>query len=335
MNNSNSYDKPFKTIDEQIEILKSRNIIIEDLPFARSVLNGLSYYTIINGYKNSFLSIKGTDMFSPGTRLEELYTLHILDTSLSNIIFKNILYVERYLKTRLSYLISLNYGVYTDFDDMTNLNTQDYLCKKYYGRSNGHRENILYALKESITSNRKNIIVEHYLDTKNHMPPWIMITNIPFGLAIEWYSILVDTDKSNICEQFIMSQRLTIDDKKEFFKKSLSLLKEYRNNIAHGNRTFNTLTRSVLPKKQVIELSKGMISQSEYNSKIGQNDLFAAIMSIVILIDDRYLLKNFYNDLTYTLLPYKNILFSGKTILKTFSLPENVFQRMEQYLERK
>ena len=219
MNNSMIYDKPFKTIEEQIEILKSRNILISDIPFATSVLRGLSYYTIVNGYKNSFLSIAGTDSFAVNTKFEELYTLHLIDTSLNSIIFKNILYVERYLKTRISYLVSEKYGVYTDYNDMSNSNASDYLYRKYYSRSNGRREGILRALKESITSKRKNLIVEHYLDTKNHVPPWILVTNIPFGLIIEWYGILVDEDKTNICEQFIKSNTLSIPDKKEFFKR--------------------------------------------------------------------------------------------------------------------
>ncbi len=48
------YDKPFKTYDEQIKILLSRNINIPDYDFARMVLSSLSYYTIINGYKDTF-----------------------------------------------------------------------------------------------------------------------------------------------------------------------------------------------------------------------------------------------------------------------------------------
>lgn len=326
------YDKPFKTIEEQIAILQSRNITILDFQFAKATLKSLSYYTVVNGYKNSFLSISGTDSFKEGTKFEELYTLHLLDTSLSSLIFKNILYIERYLKTRISYLISDKYGVYTDFDDILNSNRNDYLCRDYYSRSNGRRENILLKIKQSIVSNRRNTIVDHYLDTKNHMPPWITVTNIPFGLAIEWYIILVDDDKSNICEQFILSQTLAMDSKKEFLKKALSLLKEYRNNTAHGNRTFNAYTKSVLPQKQLIELSNGMLSKSEYNLKTGQNDLFAVIMAIIILIDDKYILKNLYNDLVYTFAPYENAFVSGKTILETFNLPNDLFERLEKYL---
>lgn len=51
MDKIQQYDKPFKTYDEQISILESRNVIIDDYDFARRVLSGLSYYTIVNGYK--------------------------------------------------------------------------------------------------------------------------------------------------------------------------------------------------------------------------------------------------------------------------------------------
>ena len=42
-----------------------------------------------------------------------------------------------------------------------------------------------------------------------------------------------------ICNQFISTPDITIEEKKEFFKKSLDILRKYRNNIAHGNKIFN------------------------------------------------------------------------------------------------
>lgn len=326
------FDKPFKTLDEQIEILKSRNITINNVTFAKSVLNSLSYYTIINGYKNSFISIPGTDSFLEGTHFEDLYTLHIIDNGLSSIIFKNILYVERYLKTRISYLISEKYGVYTDFHDMSNSNSDDYLCRDNYSRSNGKRTSILRSIKESINSPRKNHIMEHYLDTKNHIPPWITVTNIPFGLTIEWYNILQSDDKTKICEQFISSPNISLESKKEFIKKAFLLLKEFRNNIAHGNRTFNAHTSSVLPVSQLLTLSKGIIKRSEYNSRLGQNDLFATILSILILIDDPYILTNFYADIAHILLPYKSASIAKKSVLNNFHLPDDLLDRINTFL---
>ena len=101
-----TYDKPFKTYEELIAIMEERHIEIPDKEFAIQALTNYSYYGIINGYKDTFLQISGTDNFIPGTNFNELYTLHILDTSLNNIIFKYIIFLERALKSRLSYLVA-------------------------------------------------------------------------------------------------------------------------------------------------------------------------------------------------------------------------------------
>ena len=98
-----AFDKPFKTYDQQIEILRSRNIIINDIDFAKKALCNCSYYALINGYKNTFLSVKGSDKFIEGTKFEHLYTLYFLDTSLNQILFKYILHIERSLKSKISY----------------------------------------------------------------------------------------------------------------------------------------------------------------------------------------------------------------------------------------
>ena len=49
--------KPFKTYDEQIDILKSRNLEIKDRNKARDLLSQINYYYLINGYKDPFLMI--------------------------------------------------------------------------------------------------------------------------------------------------------------------------------------------------------------------------------------------------------------------------------------
>lgn len=178
------FDKPFKTYDEQIEILRSRNVIINNPAFAKQVLSSLSYYKIINGYKNTFLSVTGTDNFAEGTKFEELYTLHIIDTNLNSVILKYILFLEQYLKTRLSYLVSEKYGVYTDPQDLTNTNPNDYLFRDHYRNVQG-RNNILKSIKNTLTSTRINASVAHYANDKNHIPAWILVTNIPFGLTLK------------------------------------------------------------------------------------------------------------------------------------------------------
>lgn len=76
-----TYDKPFKTYDEMIKILESRNIIISDKEFTKQALSNFSYYSIINGYKNTFLTKPGTDEFVSGTKFDDLYLLNIIDAT--------------------------------------------------------------------------------------------------------------------------------------------------------------------------------------------------------------------------------------------------------------
>lgn len=329
------YDKPFKTYDEQIKILLSRNINIPDYDFARMVLSSLSYYTIINGYKDTFLSIPGTDNFIEGTNFNDLYTLHMIDTNVSSIVFKNILFVEQYLKTKIAYLVSEQYGVYTDPKDLSNRNPEDYLCRTNYGRSDRGRNNILRQLKETLSSDRINDSVAHYANIRNHIPPWILITNITFGLTIKWYNILSSSDKTRICSEFLQTQDLSINEKKEFISISLDLLRRYRNKIAHGNRVFNLSGLPALPKKQLLDLSHNVLLSSEYNKNIGKSDLFAVILTCFILIDNRYILTNFMSDLIYTLDPYANIRMNGKSVLEILGLPNNLFDRLDALHKQK
>lgn len=327
------FDKPFKTYDEQLSILESRNIVINNPAFAKQILSSLSYYTIINGYKNTFLSVPGSEKFSKGTTFENLYTLHIIDTNLNSIILKYILFAERYLKTRLSYLVSQKYGVYTDTNDMTNTNPSDYLFRDNYNGTG--RNNILKKIKGVLTSPNLNQSVAHYANDKNHIPAWILVTAMPLGLSIKWYTILKPIDKQIICNQFIENNLLSAEEKKEFILKAFNLLKEFRNNIAHGNRTFSMNNLPVLPKKALISLSYGNICAAEYNAGFGKNDTFAIILICFILLNDRYILTNFLQDLEYTLLPYKNAKINNKTIFEIFHLPDNIIDRLSAVITKR
>ena len=330
-----TYDKPFKTYEQMIELMRSRNITISDNSYAKMILQNYSDYSIINGYKNTFLQIPNSDNFIDGTRLEELHTLHLLDVSLNNILFKYIIYIEKALKSRISYLVSENFGVYTDTTDPSNNNPNDYLYNRHYSNSSGKRDSILRKIKECAINPRNNSSLLHYINTKNHIPAWILTGNIPFGLMIEWYNILNGTDKTNICTQFISSPALSLDEKKEFLTKALNLSKEYRNKIAHGNRTFSIMQLPILPKKATLLLSFGILTESEYNTRLGQNDIFAIFLIISVLLNDPYLLTNFHKELTSLFVPYSehNITFNNKSIYDVFGLPDNILTRLGRLLE--
>ena len=85
----------------------------------------------------------------------------------------------------------------------------------------------------------------------------------------------------------------------------------------------------------MLSLTNGFLSSREYNHNIGKSDLFAVILTFFILIDDRFILSNLIQDLSYVLQPYEKNLINGKSIFEIFNLPNNIFSRMDNLLNSK
>lgn len=313
--------------------MMSRNIVITDVDFTKNALSNFSYYTLINGYKDTFLSLDSSDNFVPGTKFDELYTIHLLDTNLSSILLKYILHIEHSLKSKLSYIISKEHGVYTDLSAELNKTENDYLYIKNYSSSNNRRKNILYKINQCGVEPRNNLSLIHYKENKNHIPPWILIGNVPFGLAIQWYSILKDTEKSYVCEYLIQSDKIMISEKKELLLKALRISKDYRNSMAHGIRTFANITAHELPKKPLLSICPDLINECEYLAGTGRNDLYSLVIIICILLNDSHLAENLIMDFRFLFEPYvsSNISFCGKTVFEVFGMPNDIFMRISRF----
>lgn len=146
-------DKPFKTIEEQIEILENRKLIIYNQAFAREALFTFSYYDLINGYKEVFMI---DDEFRPNTSIEDLYLFARFDRSIQNILFQYSVIVETSFKTALAYVLSKEYGEFQN--DYLNINNFDL-----------KRKNI-YKFKKIIKDIKKS-----YIPSEHN---WIKVTNV-------------------------------------------------------------------------------------------------------------------------------------------------------------
>ncbi|WBX35873.1 Abi family protein [Mycoplasma capricolum] len=105
--------KEFKTFEEQIEILKSRGLIISNEQKTIEILKQENYYNIVNGYKDLFLKKSldnNQDIFIENTNFDELYSLFLFDRELRSILLKYILIFERDFKTTIAYNFSRKYN---------------------------------------------------------------------------------------------------------------------------------------------------------------------------------------------------------------------------------
>ena len=100
--NNNSTNKIFKTLDEQIEILKSKGLVIDDVDSAKEILLRENYF-FLSGYRYLLLRSRTEKKYLPGANFRELYALFNFDRQIRNIIFKNLLIVENNIKSIFSY----------------------------------------------------------------------------------------------------------------------------------------------------------------------------------------------------------------------------------------
>lgn len=327
------YDKPFLDYEKMINLMISRGIQVSDRSFAKRALSSLSYYTLVNGYKDTFLSVNGTDSFIEGTTFEQLYTLYQIDNSINAILLKYILRVEIALKSRISYAVAESFGVYTDINDLTNINTNDYLCRNHYSSSSHKRNNTLVKIKKRATASDASDSVKYYITNHNHVPPWILTTTLSFGNCIFWYEVLSKKQKDHVANEFI-NDTYNIDDKKAFLTKCLRLLRFFRNHIAHGHKMLNLTWNDVLPQKAYLDLSHSLINTNDLNNNIyTQKGLFAVVV-ILLLINDTYGKRLFASELLGAINPYieRNVTIAGKSILDIFHLPNDIFNRILNYL---
>ena len=85
---NNLLKKPFLDYQAQIKYLKQKQLVINDEASATTALEKVSYYGLINGYKDIFKD-PATRSFYPGTTLDDIYNLYLFDAELRDVFLKS------------------------------------------------------------------------------------------------------------------------------------------------------------------------------------------------------------------------------------------------------
>ena len=301
--------KVFKTIDEQLEILRGKGLVINDYDKSSEILLRENYF-FLNGYRSPFL-INGTKRFIDGTTFEELYALFTFDRYFRNIIFKNILIVENNYKSIYSYVLSRKYGY----------KEKDYLNVNNFNRSKDKVRQIndlIRKLKRQIRINGyQHQATSHYINNYGYIPMWVGVKVISFGLMSELFSILKDEDKEEIASYYCIDADALQD--------YLSILSNYRNLCAHEDILYNHETQKGIADTRYHELLE--IPQVEDEYIYGKHDIFALIIILKQMLtrDD---FKMMMNEIDYEIewLSSKLHSIDVQKVLYRMGFPDNYKQ---------
>lgn len=275
--------KEFKTLDEQIGILKERGLVINDVDKAKNLLLSENYF-FINGYRHIFLKNSKSSEFIPGTTFDELYALFQFDRSFRNVLFKNLLIVENNLKSILSYRLSKKYGIREkDYLKMSNF-SQDI-------RKVRQVNDVLNKIKRQIKLNgRQHTATLHYLSNYGYVPLWILVKLLSFGMINELYSILKPEDKLNIASYYNLDV--------ETLGIYIALLSNYRNLCAHEDIVFEHRTQKEIPDTRYHRELDIPMMNDEYI--YGKNDIFAVVIMLKFMLNESDF-TDFINEVSYDL----------------------------------
>lgn len=260
--------KIFKTLDEQIEILRAKGLVINNDEYAKNVLLKENYF-FISGYRQVFFKPEKKE-FLDNTTFEELYCLFKYDRKLRNIFFKNLLIIENNIKSVFSYQLSKKYGyMEKDYLNVTNFD--------YTAENKRKINDLIKKVNRQVRVNGKNhAATMHYINSYGYVPLWVTVKVISFGIICEMFSILKYEDKKEISDIYGINPQLL-----ELF---LPILSNYRNLCAHEDILFDRRSQKEIVDTKYHNLLTIPLINGEYI--YGKDDLFA----IVIIL--KYLLSN-------------------------------------------
>ena len=224
-----TYTKQPLTFEEQLTLLKSRNLSIENEIEALAYLRGISYYRL-SAY---FLPYqKQKDIFNDGTSFKQVVRTYTFDRELRLLVFDAIERLEIAIRTQFIYAMSLHHNNSHWQDDKS-------LFKRPFYNQVGHLidpfSDLQRIISKAKTVRRPEVFIKHYTDTYNkpsNPPSWMCLELLTMGELSHIYRGLANkSDKKRIADFF--------DVHPSVFTSWLHSLTYVRNLCAHHSRLWN------------------------------------------------------------------------------------------------
>ena len=306
--------KPFKTSDEQIELLKERGMSFNNVNAAKEYLEDYTYYGVINGYSDLFWEEGHLNRYKEGVSFSELKALHHFDESLRRFLTPYILQVESIVKSHIVYQFCNARkpdGTYAHEPD-------GYLDANNFDPERRQKaQNLTYKLREVLNQGRNfHGPIKHYTDNYGFVPLWVLATQLSFGHVVTFYNVLMPSERNEVARRFGIREH-------ELFS-ILRVLHDFRNTIAHSNRVYCFSTAHRVPRILAVEPIENRA-----------NTRFGSILYILKILLSNSDFKSVCNELS-TLLKGLGHKLKRATILdvaRKMGMPQSMRERYNIHLE--
>lgn len=236
------YIKKPKTYRQQIEILKSKNLIITDEQKAELFLQRVNYYRI-SGYFLPFLK-DHQKFFISDISIDKIQAIYEFDKELRNILAGVVDEIEIYLRSQLAYFHAQKYG------------EEGYMDSSNYNKNHDHNV-FMKRVNLCIKENNKTAVVQHHQNKYGgHFPIWVIIEFFSFGTLSYFYRGMNNQDKSYLANHLYGVNYQTLDS-------WMRCLNDLRNRCAHYSRLYYWIFPAIpkMPPKEKYVPTRRLFAQ--------------------------------------------------------------------------
>jgi abortive infection bacteriophage resistance protein len=231
-----AFNKPATTIDQQLDLLISRGMIVKNRPQAIHYLAHLNYYRL-GAYWLTFESDHQSHQFKPETHFEDVVNLYVFDRELRLLVLDAIERIEVSIRSQWAYTLAHQYGSHPHLDPNLFKPKWDYQLNK--------------KKLEAELARSKEAFVKHFNHsyTEELPPVWAICEIMALGTLSQWFGNLRSGQDRNRIARIYNVDELILTS----FLHHLSFI---RNICAHHSRLWNrefTMTFQ-LPKKSPVGL---------------------------------------------------------------------------------
>lgn len=294
--------KPFRTHRQQISILRSRGLTINDGSRAMRILERENYYSLINGYKDLFLMKDSKnraldpEKYNEGSSFDEIYSLYCFDRELRGILLKELLKFECNIKTKIAYFFSKKYTEPNAYLNMIN-----------YSRDPNQLKEVLKLISTIYNSisrqSKKENPIGHYLDKHEEVPLWVMINYLTIGNIQNFYMCIEESLQNEIAKEFSKEYKRSYSEdihiNPDILINVLKTTTLFRNVCAHEERLYSFTLNKPSKSAQVSKIT------NIKNELLDKGNLFTISVFLKLVLNKKEY-KGFTNSLSKLFHKYSN-----------------------------
>lgn len=266
-----AYNRPWKSFDEQLTLLKSRGMAVTDENAAISYLERIGYYRL-SAYWYPFrvfeitqdvntrqIKTVRTDNFVENSQFVDAVELYIFDKKLRLLVLDALERIEVALRVDMAYLLGQK-GAFA-YRDISSYHPT--FANKPSRQPLMNRFDSWLDKYQSLLNRSKEDFVEHYRQKHgSDLPIWVAVEVWDFGAMSQLFSLMTARDQAQIASKY------GVNDFK-VFASWLRALNYLRNLTAHHSRLWNRniIDQPKLPKTGDIDWCDNFIGKQDLIAK--------------------------------------------------------------------